>query len=113
MGQERPSAARVIAAKDRYSITSSARASSNDGMVRSSAFGRLEIGRELKLRWLQHWQVSRLLAFENATDIVADLVVSGKVPVWTVETGNQAELHRINAAPKTTGIVLVASLACS
>ena len=52
-----------------YSITSSARASTAGGIVRPSFFAVLRLTTSSNLGRRLHWEVGRLLAFENAIDI--------------------------------------------
>jgi hypothetical protein len=57
----------------RYSITSSASASSFSGIVRPSALDGLEVDDQLELGGLHDRHVCWLLALENAAHIDADL----------------------------------------
>jgi|SRR6516225_9224444 len=58
-----------------YSITSSARASSDGGTVRPSTLGRLGIDDQLELRRLHDREVCRLGTLEDATGIHPDLTI--------------------------------------
>ena len=71
----------------RYSITSSARASSDRRHVEAERLGGLEVDDQLELGRRLHRQVGRLLALEDAIDI------AGRAPVLVDQVrpvGNQA-----------------------
>jgi hypothetical protein len=59
----------VVQQKNRYSITSSARASSGSGKVMPRALAVLRLNDQLQLRGLLDRQVGRLLAIENTAGI--------------------------------------------
>jgi hypothetical protein len=65
---------------DRYSITSSARASSPDGYGETEHLGGLEVDHQLVLGRRLHRQVGRHLALEDAIDIAR------RAPMFTIST---------------------------
>src|SRR5262245_5378206 len=66
LGQKRTHAAQQ---KDRYSITSSARARTVGGIVRPSALASFKIDHQLVFIRRLHWQISWLLTLEDAVDV--------------------------------------------
>ena len=74
-GQRRAAEHRDELAAGAHSITSSARASSDGGTLRPSAFGGLEIDSKLELGRLQKWQICGFGAAKDAADIDAGLII--------------------------------------
>jgi len=77
--------------KKRYSITSSASASSLSGTVRPSVSTVLRFDHQLELGWQHNRQIGRFSTFKNPTGVDASLVIR------VTETGSvahEAALHR-------------------
>ena len=78
--RERPRRRRAAEQRDElaplHSITSSARASSDGGMVEAERLGGLEVDDQLELGRLHHRQVGGLFALENPADVDAGLAIS-------------------------------------
>jgi len=91
-----------------YSITSSARASSDCGTASPSAFGGFEVDDQLVLRWRLHRQIGWLLALQDAIN------VAGRAPILIDEirpAGDQAAIWLVrklrNGMFDLTGITRV------
>ena len=65
----------AVRGRQGYSITSSARASSAGGNGEAERPGGAEIDHQLEFGWLQHRQIGRLGALEDATGIDASLTI--------------------------------------
>src|SRR5215831_11921557 len=56
-------------------------------------FHGLDIDHQFELGWLHHWQIRRLLPFEDAASVTAELMIClGKVSTVTHQTARRGEL---------------------